>query len=174
MAPYSPLSLPPFVSAQRFRFKTKAQPFDVSLFALSFCSQDAILIFGNICLFFVDFGVHFWDPNLSQNWSKPKNKIWSIVGIPISRVLKLFKYLMRAVLSLLCSSWEPPRLEKYGFTMFYDGKITFFENAAFRYFEALEDLLGRMLALLGSFWLQNGPRNGPGTCPKISKQMVQK
>ena len=34
---------------------------------------------------------------------------------------------------------------------FHYGKITFFANAAFRYFEALEDLLGRMLALLGPF-----------------------
>ena len=30
-------------------------------------------------------------------------------------------------------------------------KITLFAIAAFRYFEALEDLLGRMLALLGPF-----------------------
>ena len=34
---------------------------------------------------------------------------------------------------------------------FYNNKITFFAHAAFRYFEALEDILGRMLALLGLF-----------------------
>ena len=32
---------------------------------------------------------------------------------------------------------------------FYYNKTTFFANAVFRYFEALKDLLGPMLALLG-------------------------
>ena len=40
----------PFISAQRFKLKTKAQPFDVSLCALNFCSQDAILIFNHFLI----------------------------------------------------------------------------------------------------------------------------
>ena len=42
--PYGPLSLP-FISAQRSKLKTKFQTFNVSLFALIFCFQDAILFF---------------------------------------------------------------------------------------------------------------------------------
>ena len=41
-----------------------------------------------------------------------------------------------------------PKTKKVWFSVC---KITLFANAAFRYFEALEDLLGPMLALLGPF-----------------------
>ena len=34
---------------------------------------------------------------------------------PFFRALKLFKCLLRAVLSVLCSSWEPPRPKNYSF-----------------------------------------------------------
>ena len=44
--------------------------------------------------------------------------------------------------------WRAPKTRKVGF---YHDKIIFCANAAFQYFEALEDLRGPRLALLSPF-----------------------
>ena len=96
---------------------------------------------------FCSFWGPFWNPDFS---------ILEALQVPLENCLEPLMLVLRA-----------PKTRK---VLFYHCKITCSANAAFRYFEALEDLLGRMLALLGPLWLQNGPRNGPRTCPTISKK----
>ena len=99
----------------------------------------------------------FWGPlwtrYRSQNWSKTSICSGQCLDPWFCWVLKLFKCLLRAVLSVLCSSWEPPRLKKYG--LLKKRTISLFVNAAFGYFEALEVLLGSILAHHGPliFWV---------------------
>ena len=52
-------------------------------------------------------------------------------------------------------------------------KIRLFVIAGFWYFEALDGLLGPILAFLGTFRTQNGSQNAPKTGPKIRQKMVQ-
>ena len=63
-----------------------------------------------------------------------------------------------------------PKTQK---VLFSYRKTTLFANAVFRYFEALEILLGNIFALLGPFRPQNGPRNGPQKDPQIRLKTVQ-
>ena len=50
------------------------------------------------------------------------------------------------------------------------GVVKVFTNAGFRYLEALDGPLGRILVPLGPIWSrkgsQNGPKSGPNTGPK--------
>ena len=72
--------------------------------------------------------VNFWNPDFSS---------LEALQMPLESRLEPLMLVLRA-----------PKTRK---VWFYCKKITFFANAAFRYFEALEDLLGPMLALLGPF-----------------------
>ena len=101
----------------------------------------------------IPFWVHVWSisgsilapksvPNLV-----PKNKI-QVICWNLFSGLKPLQVPLESRLEPLMLVLRPPKTRK---VLFYHCKISFFANVAFRYFEALEDLLGRMLALLGPF-----------------------
>ena len=88
----------------------------------------------------------------------------------IFRVLKHFKCLLRAVLSLLCSSWEPPRLKKYSFPVV---KSHFLQLLLFGTLRLLRSFLGpswRIMASLAPKWLPKWTQNGA----QQSEKNVQK
>ena len=56
-----------------------------------------------------------WGPQTAPKIVRELFFFGSVFRTLFYEVLKLFKCLLGAFLSLLCSSWEPPRSEKYGF-----------------------------------------------------------
>ena len=64
--------------------------------------------------FLTIFGVNLGSQNCSINCLKIVF-FGSVFGTLSFEVLKFFERLLGAFLSLLCSSWEAPRREKYGF-----------------------------------------------------------
>ena len=116
----------------------------------------------------------FWIFLGSQNYSKNGPKI-HFFGIHFKtlfyEVLKLFKCLLGAFPSLLCSSWQPPRREKYGFHIV---KRHFLEMILFGALKLFIALLDPSWLLLGPIWSQNGPENHPRNYPKLVQKMIQK
>ena len=97
--------------------------------------------------------------------------VGSIFRTVFYEVLKLFKCLLGAFLSLLCSSWEPPRREKYGFATV---KSHFLKMMLFGALKLSMAFLDPSWLLLGPIWSQNGLENGPKKYPKVVQKMVQK
>ena len=95
----------PFISAQRFKLKTKVQPFDVPLFTLIFCSQDAILIFDNVLIAFCKFWGPYWVPNPFQiltqsqiliNFRNPDFSSLEALQVPLESRLEPLMLVLRA------------------------------------------------------------------------------
>ena len=120
--------------------------------------------------FLTNFGINLGSQNCSINGQKI-NFFGSIFKTLFYEVLKLFKCLLGAFLSLLCSSWEPPRREKYVFPMV---KWHFLKMILFGALKLFMALLGPSWLLLGPIWSQNDPENGPRNYPKVVPKMVQK
>jgi len=83
----------------------------------TFCFLSSVFVFNMqpylLTLFpyvFVECKLHF-GPQISHGINA-KTQNMSICR-PFFRAVKLFKCLLRVVLSVLCSSWEPPRLKNY-------------------------------------------------------------
>ena len=80
---------------------------------------------------------------------------------------KLFKCLLGAFLSLLCSSWEPPRREKYGFLIV---KSHFLKMMLF-------GALRLLMSSVGSSWhllAHSCPKMDPKMDPKSNLKNVKK
>ena len=77
-------------------------------------------------LFLEHFLDYFCPQNSQQNGSNicPKNDKKQVhFWIHFFEVLELFRWILGAFLSLLWSSWEPPRLKKYGFCIVFFGTL---------------------------------------------------
>ena len=113
--------------------------------------------------FLTNFGINLGSQNCSKNCPKI-HFFCSIFKTLFYEVLKLFKCLLGAFLSLLCSSWEPPRREKYGFPIV---KWHFLKMILFGALKLFMALLGPSWLLLGPIWSQNGPENYPQNYQKL-------
>ena len=112
-----------------------------------------------------------WRPQTAPKMVRKSTVFGSIFKPLFYQVLKLFKCLLGAFLSLLCSSWEPPRREKY---CFLTVKWHFLKMIPFGALKLLMALLGPSWLLLGPIWFQKGPKNGPRNYPKVVQKMIQK
>ena len=116
--------------------------------------------------FWSQFGV----PKLLQKWTK-KCVLWDPFLEPFLEVLKFFKCLLGAFLSLLCSSWEasgPQKPQKtYSFSMFFQIQL-------FGSLKLSMAILDPCWLLLGPIWSQNGPENDPKKYPKVVQKKIQK
>ena len=122
------------------------------------------------------FRFHFWSSflfcwgSISGSISAPKlvQKLFyfgSIFGT-LFEVLKLFKCLLGAFLNLSCSSWEPPRREKYGFPIV---KSHFLKIMLF-------GTLRLLMSSLESSWrilAHSNPKTDPKTDPKMDPKWNQ-
>ena len=86
----------------------------------TFCFLSSVFVFNMhpylLSLFryvFVQCKLHF-GPQINHGINAKTQKTCPFVD-PFFRALKLFKCLLRAVLSVWCSSWEPPRPKNYSF-----------------------------------------------------------
>lgn len=87
------------------------------------------------------------------------------------RVLSLFTCLLRAVLSLLCSCWEPPRLDKYGFTA---AKSHFLQLLLFGTLKLLGTFLGACWRVVAHFDSKLTRAMDPELAPKSATKMSKK
>ena len=128
------------------------------------CALDLVLV---QCL--SNFGTYLG----SQNCSKIHQKMFLSVPFlePFFEVLKLFKCLLGAFLSLLCSSWEASGPQKHWKTNCF---LRFLQMQLFGSLKFSMALLDPSWLLLGPIWSQNGPENGPPKYLKVVQKFVQK
>ena len=128
------------------------------------CALDLVLV---QCL--SNFGTYLG----SQNCSKIHQKMFLSVPFlePFFEVLKLFKCLLGAFLSLLCSSWEASGPQKHWKTNCF---LRFLQMQLFGSLKFSMALLDPSWLLLGPIWSQNGPENGPPKYPKVVQKRSKK
>ena len=116
--------------------------------------------------FLTNFGANLGSQNCSKNGPKI-DFFGSIFKTLFYEVLKLFKCLLGAFPSLLCSSWQPPRREKYGFPIV---KWHFLKMMLF-------GALRLLMSSLGSSWhllAHSCPKINPKMDPKSALKSVKK
>ena len=121
------------------------------------CALDLVLD-----TFLTNFGINLGSQNCSKN-SPTINCFGPIFRTLFYEVLKLFKCLLGAFLSLWCSSWEASGPQKPLKNILF---LRFLQMQLFGSLKLWMALLDPSWLLLGPIWSQNGPEHDPKKMPK--------
>ena len=144
----------PVTSPQRLKLKLKAQPFDCFLNSSLSQRQHFSFFLLQYCVDVLKIVKSILGPKSVPKQVQKLKVFRSIFEPLILRVLKLFKSLLRAVLSIWCSSWEPPRLKKCCFPMI---KSFFLQILLFATSRLLRSFLGPSWRIMADFSSKMAP-----------------